>query len=532
MRDHLLATRLWLAIGFLVSAAVPVFAQIGHPAAAAERSGQARSSGLVRRVTIEDAVQLALEQNLGIQIQRINPRIQDLAIAQTRASWAPTLQSNTSNISANQPVTNVFAGSQDKVTDSTFQTSFGISQQLPTGANYSVSWDSSRAKSSNFFNTFDPQLRSNVEFNITQPLLRDVRIDAVRQQLETNEKLRELSDVDLRATITQTVRGVRNAYWDLVATIDNLDAQQRSLELAQRLLADNEKRVQIGTMAPIDIVEAQAEVARNEEAVIVAEAAIEQAKDNLRALIFDPSMPDFWTVGIEPADAAPFQAQAVDLEAAVAYALENRSDIVQAKNGLDRTDISVRYLQNQILPAVNATLSYGLTGLGGTQFVPVDFGAITDSTFGRDVLSQRGFGSVIGDVFSNSYPTWSLGVQIQYPLGTSASEASLARARLEHSQTRTQIRNLELQAVAEVRNTARQVQTNQKRIDSARAARELAERRLEAEEKKFAAGIQTSFFVFQAQRDLAQARTNEVRAILDYNKSQVDFEAAQEVPLR
>jgi outer membrane protein TolC len=371
-----------------------------------------------------------------------------------------------------------------------------------------------------------------VEFNIMQPLLKDFRIDTVRQQLETNEKLRELSDVDLRATITQTVRGVRNAYWDLVATIDNLDAQQRSLELAQRLLADNEKRVQIGTMAPIDIVEAQAEVARNEEAVIVAEAAIEQAKDNLRALIFDPSMPDFWTVGIEPADAAPFQAQAVDLEAAVAYALENRSDIVQAKNGLDRTDISVRYLQNQILPAVNATLSYGLTGLGGTQFVPVDFGAITDSTFGRDVLSQRGFGSVIGDVFSNSYPTWSLGVQIQYPLGTSASEASLARARLEHSQTRTQIRNLELQAVAEVRNTARQVQTNQKRIDSARAARELAERRLEAEEKKFAAGIQTSFFVFQAQRDLAQARTNEVRAILDYNKSQVDFEAAQEVPLR
>jgi len=532
MRDHLLPARLWLAMALLASPAVPAAAQVGHSAIATEQPGQAVSSGLVHRITIDDAVRLALEQNLGIHIQRINPQIQDLAIVQTRASWAPTLQSNLSNISATVPVANVFAGAEDKVVNSAFETSFGISQQLPTGTNYSVSWDGSRAESSNFFNTFDPQLNSNVEVNITQPLLRDFRIDAVREQLETNEKLRELSDVDLRATITQTIRSVRNAYWDLAAAIDNLDAQRQSLDLAQRLLADNEKRVQIGTMAPIDIVEAQAEVARNDEAVIVAEASIEQAEDNLRALIFDPSTPDFWTTGIAPADAPPFLAQAVDLEAAVAYALENRSDIIQAKNGLQRTDISVRYLQNQILPAVNATLSYGTTGLGGTQRVPVDFATIEDVTSTRNVLSQRGFGSVLGDVFGSRYPTWSLGVQIQYPLGTSASEASLARARLEHSQAEAQIRYIELQAVAEVRNAARQVQTNLKRIDSARAARELAERRLEAEEKKFAAGTQTSFFVFQAQRDLAQARTNEVRAILDYNKSQVDFEAAQQIPLR
>ena len=532
MRDHLRSIHRCLAVVLLAGAAVPAFAQSGPPTAGITLSTQSAATGPVRRLTVDEAVRLALEQNLGIHIQRINPQIQDLAIAETRASWAPTLQSNVSNTSADSPVANVFAGGQDKVTNSTFQTVLGINQQLPTGANYSLSWNSSRAESTNFFNTFEPQLRSNVDFEVTQPLLKNFRIDTVRQQLQTNEKLRELSDIELRATITQTIRNVRNAYWELAATIDNLDAQRQSLDLAMRLLADNEKRVQIGTMAPIDIVEAQSEVARNEEAVIVAEAAIEEAADNLRALIFDPSMPDFWTVGIEPADAAPSQAQPVDVDAAVAYALERRSDIVQAHNGLARTDISVRYLQNQILPEVNATLSYGLTGIGGTQFAPVDFAALASGAAERDVLSRRGFGSVLGDVFSNSFPTWSLGVQIQYPLGTSAAEANLARARLEHSRAQAEIRNLELQATAQVRSAARQVQTNQKRIDSARAARELAERRLEAEEKKFTAGIQTSFFVFQAQRDLAQARTNEVRATLDYSKSLVDFEAVQEVPLR
>ena len=139
---------------------------------------------------------------------------------------------------------------------------------------------------------------------------------------------------------------------------------------------------------------------------------------------------------------------------------------------------------------------------------------------------------MLGDVFGNAFPTWTFGVTVGYPLGTSTPEANLARARLQYSQAQTQLRNLELQVATQVREAARPVQTNQKRVDSTRAARELAERRLEAAEKKFAAGIETSFFVFQAQRDLAQARTTEVRAISDYNKSLVDFEAVQEVPLR
>src|SRR5262249_32441253 len=151
-------------------------------------------------------------------------------------------------------------------------------------------------------------------FNIDQPLLRNFRIDNVRQQLEISKKARESSDIQLHSTIVQTTRNVKNAYWDLAFAVNNLSAQRQSLELSQQLLKDNERRVQVGTMAPIDIVEAQSEVARNEESVIVAEASIKQSEDRLRALIFDPAMPNFWNVTLEPADAAPFQAQAVDVD--------------------------------------------------------------------------------------------------------------------------------------------------------------------------------------------------------------------------
>src|SRR5206468_13063025 len=135
--------------------------------------------------------------------------------------------------------------------------------------------------------------------------------------------------------------------------------------LAKRLLADNERRVQVGTMAPIDVVQAQSEVARNEENVIVAEAAIKTAEDRLRALIFDPSSPDFWTVSIEPSDKAPFPVQSIDVDAAVRHALADRTDLELTKNGLAQTDISVRYLHNQSMPEVNAVAAYTTAAVGG-----------------------------------------------------------------------------------------------------------------------------------------------------------------------
>jgi outer membrane protein len=519
-----------IAIAF-ASFSVSAFGQTGHSTLIAAMQAQAAQvqPSIVRPLSIEEAVKLALEQNLGIQIQRIDPQIQDVGVAQARSFWAPNLTSNLSRQSQVTPSSSVLSGGS-KVDAGVFASGLGINQTTPWGANYSATWNSSRVTSTSTFASFSPQLNSNLNLQFVQPLLRNFSIDQIRQQVVLSKKTRDLSDINLESVITQTARGVRNAYWDLSYAINNLKAQQEALTLSEQSLKDNQKRVEIGTMAPIDIVQAQAEVASNESGVIVAEAAIKQAQDRLRALILDPSTPNFWTLEFDPTDPAPFTEQAVDVDAAVRNALDKRTDLRSAKNSLEQSDVTIRYFRNQIMPDVNAQVNYIASGLGGTPVAP-DPTTLALLGGAGNLVPARGFGSVLGDVFQNQYPNWTAGVQINYPLGTSTAQTNLVRARLQYQQAQAQLKNLELNVALQVRDAARSVQTNQKRVQSAKASRELQEKKLEAEQKKLAAGMSTSFFVFQAQRDLAVARTAEILAISDFNKSLVDLEAVQQVPL-
>jgi outer membrane protein TolC len=482
----------------------------------------------VRRLTVDEAVTIALENNLGVQIARIDPLVQDLSIAQARGAWTPSFTTTVQTASTDTPNNSFLSGAQGlKTSDDRFNTNVGVSQSLSWGGNYSVGWDSTRSTTTNIFSNFSPQLRSSLSLNYQQPLLRGFRIDSFRQQLLVSTKNREIADVTLRQSVATTTRAVRTAYWDLAFAIASLAVQRQSLDLANQSLRDTRARVEIGTTPPIDVVEAEAEFATREEAVIVAEAAIASAEDALRSLIYDPSMPDFWTIRIEPAELPPFMPLKVDVDQAVRNALDRRTDLQQARKNLEANDVNVRFFQNETLPDVTASVNYGLTGLGGTQF-------LRGQGFPGPIVgqSQRSFASVLQDLFANDFPNWTASLNVTYPLGRTQQDAALARARLQYSQTQTTIRNQELQVSTQVREAARQVQTNQRRVETTRASRQLAERRLDAEERKFQAGTSTSFFVFQAQRDLSQARNNELRAILDYNRSIVDLDTVQEAPLR
>jgi outer membrane protein len=498
-------------------------------AVAAELSAP-KAAGPARRISIDEAVRLALEQNLGIQIQRIDRQIQDVGIAQARSFWAPNLSSSVSRNSQIAQSTSVLSGGLTTIDNGQVSTALGMSQLMPWGGNYSATWNSARFTSTNLFNDFSPQLSSNLNLQYTQPLARNFRMDQVRQQVLLSRKARDLSDIDLRSTIVQTERQVKSGYWDLVYAINNFAAERQSLALSQQSLKDNQRRMQLGTMAAIDVVQAQAEVANKEQDVITAEALIESSQDRLRALVFDPADPDFWTMTIEPTDTAPFQEQAIDVNAAIQNALANRADLQSAKKSLEQSDVNIRYFRNQIMPDISAQVSYVTTAAGGVQLSPVDITAIASGDqLSRSVIANRGFGTVLGDVVQGAYPNWTVGVQIGYPLGSSTAQANLARARLQYEQAETQFKNLQLQVGLQVREAARQVQTNQQRVKSARASRDLQEQKLDAEDKKLAAGLSSSFFVFQAQRDLALARTVEIRTLSDYNKSLVDFDAVQQV---
>ena len=191
---------------------------------------------------------------------------------------------------------------------------------------------------------------------------------------------------------------------------------------------------------------------------------------------------------------------------------------------------SIRFLKDQTKPEVTARFDYGLSAIGGVQFLRTPGSGLAPG----DIIGEerRGLGSVFSDLLTNDFPAWTLSLNFSMPIGHSSQEASLARVRLQQTKSEAELKNQELQVVTQVRQAARQVVTNQQRVQTTRAAREFAERRLEAEQRKFAAGTSTNFFVFQAQRDLAVSLNNELRALLDYNQSTIDLETVQEVPLR
>ena len=399
------------------------------------------------------------------------------------------------------------------------------------GGNYDVRWNNGRSTTNNQFSSFNPQLNSSLSATYTQPLLRNFRIDGTRQQLLVSQKNKEISDVQLQQSIAVTVRNVRNAYYDLTYALGNLTVQNQSLDLARQSLKDNRARVEIGTMAPLDIVQAEAEVATREESLILAEAAIERAQDVLRALVFNPTGADFWTARIEPTEAVTFLPTTVDIEGAVKNALGQRTDVVAARKNLEANDVNIRYFKNQSLPDVTASVNYNARATGGLQVRRAP-DPVTRLPTG-DIISsvEQSYFSTLGNTFAGDFPGWSLQVDIAYPIGKSTQEAQLARARLQNTQAERQIQSLELQVSTQVREYGRQVQTNTKRVDATRSSRVLAERRLEAEEKKYQAGMTSSFFVLQAQRDLNIARNSELLALVEYAKSVVNYTAVQQSPL-
>ncbi|MGE0866573.1 MAG: TolC family protein [Vicinamibacterales bacterium] len=484
-------------------------------------------------MSIDDAVATAIEQNLDLQVQRFNPQLQDLSTDQFKAAYTPNFVSTISTSDTTQPSTNILSGGTAAgITSGQSLFNFGVASLTNWyGGSYDVRWNNGRNTTNNQFSTFNPQLNSSLSATYTQPLLRNFKIDGTRQQLLVSQKNKEISDVQLQQSVSVTVRNVRNAYYDLMYAIGNLAVQNQSLELARQSLKDNRARVEIGTMAPLDIVQAEAEVATREESLILAEAAIERAQDTLRALVFNPSTPDFWTARIEPTETVTFQPTAVDVEDAVKNALSQRTDIVNARKNLEINDVNIRYFRNQSLPDVTASVNYNARATGGLQVTRAR-DPITGLPTG-DIISsvEQSYFNTLGNTFAGDYPGWSVQVDLAYPIGKSPQEAQLARARLQNTQAERQIQSLELQVASQVREYARQVQTNAKRVDATRSSRVLAERRLEAEEKKYQAGMTSSFFVLTAQRDLNIARNAELLALIEYAKSVVNYSAVQQSPL-
>jgi outer membrane protein TolC len=280
-------------------------------------------------------------------------------------------------------------------------------------------------------------------------------------------------------------------------------------------------------MAPIDVVQAQAEAATRRQALAQAEASAQTAELALKRLIVDGPQDPLWRSHLEPTDRPAFVPISVDPDAAVSRALSTRTDLTAARKQLQANEVTIAYLRNLALPALDLVGGYGLQGLGGTQFLRQGTG------IGGTIVGTvpGGFGDALSNLRNADYPSWNVGVSISYPIAGSQADADVARARILRTQTRAQIKALELEVATEVSGAGLQVRSNIKRVEASTAARGLAEKRLDAEQSKFEVGLSTNFFVVQAQRDLADVQNAELRALLDYQKSLVEFERSQESSL-
>jgi outer membrane protein TolC len=251
---------------------------------------------------------------------------------------------------------------------------------------------------------------------------------------------------------------------------------------------------------------------------------VKVVEDRLRVLILDTGDPDSWHTAIDTIDSPPIGLAPPDLDGSIRTALDTRTDIARARKDIENADTNVKYTKSQKLPDVRLSVNYLASGLGGTEIVRT--GTFPGTIVGSGAVTD--FGSVLNQLFSRNYPTWTAGVSVTYPLGESVEQANAARAKLERAQSDERLKSAQAKVVQQIRDASWKIDMNAKRIDTTRAARALAEQRLDSEQKRFEVGLSTNFLVIQAQRDLAQAQTNELSAILDYDLSLVDFDALQE----
>jgi outer membrane protein len=481
---------------------------------------------------IEEAVRRAMDKNIDIAVARITPRLTDFTLAGLEATYRVNLTSATSTNSNTRLPQQITQGITAPTTSTTTNWSSGIAQNLwKGGGNYTLNWTNSRLNSPSTVNTRNPQLSSGLAASLTQPLWRGFKIDATRAALQTNRLSQTNDEITLTATTATTAANVRNAYWDLVYAIQAVEAAQNSLDLANRLVQDNQSRVEIGTLAPIDVVSAQAEAASRRNTLVQSQATVRTSELALKRLIVSGTEDPLWTSSINPVDRPSTNPEPIDLEAAVARALGQRTDLQQSKNSLKISDIN---LQNQIdatKPQLNLTANYGLNGLGGP--IIQRSGVIDPLTGSQSVTTiPSGYIDALRNIAGFDAPVWTVGVSFAYPLGQSTSEATVARSKLSLQQTEVNVKALELQIATDVMNAGLTVQSSLESVQATVAARELALKRLEAAQSKAEVGMATNYEVVQAQRDFADARNAELRAVLNYRKAIVTFETVQQVGTR
>lgn len=472
-------------------------------------------SGEKKELSLEDCVIMALKNNLSVAIEVLNPELSELAISKAKERFMPEFSlsyDQRSLESASYSWLDAAEQVETKFRDYTFETS----QFLPTGGTVSFSVVSDKTDSNRKFQSINPRFESTLRFDVSQPLLKNFGFDINRREITIARNNRKISLSRFKSLLLETIYQVETGYWNLVFSIENLKVKQQSLDLAKELLAKNRKSVKIGSLAPIEIKNAEAEVATREADILEAEALIRNNVDSLRTIINLNAGRGDPDVDIIPTDKPESAKKGVELEEAIRTAFENRPDLMESQIDIKNKQLDLKYAKNQMLPGLDLRASYWSPGISGTLIEYQDNNPLTDIII--NTIPGSGSDS-IKDALKFLYNNWTFSIALSIPLSSIISRADLAQATVSLRQSKLVLKEKEQQILLEIKNAVRDVETNFKRAKAYRVARELTEEKLRAEEEKLRVGLSTNYDLLLAQRDFADARSAELKAIVDYGVS-------------
>jgi outer membrane protein TolC len=463
-------------------------------------------------LTLEDSIVKALKNNLNVAAEVINPELASASVSRAKQYFMPTFQVDLTGNRMEQLSTWSLQNTGTYITKSTGSTA-GISQQIPFGGQFTASLSYDYQKNNQLFQSYNPSYTSRLNLALTQPLLRNFGWTVSRREIVVAQNNLEVSRNQFKTVLINMVYSVEAAYWNLVYSIENLKTLDQALQSGRDLLAKTKKEVEVGQNAPIEVLNAEATVARREADILQAEAMVKRSQDQLRTLLNLDADPLAKGASIRPADTPTFKPYTISLDEALAQALARRPDLEAAKTSIDTKRINFRIAKNQLLPQLDLQLVKASPGISGAQYIYDPDNPFLPPTPGDQGSASQAF----RDTFKFLYNNWTAGVTLTIPFGDVVGRASYAYAKLDLEQTQARLKNQEQQIYLEVSDAVLTLETAAKSVDAYRIARDLAEKQLEAEMKKLAVGMSTNYFVLTYQDALASARSLELRALVDYN---------------
>jgi len=497
----------WIAATLLLVAAIPLNVALAQ---------SENETGY--RLSLADCLRIALDNNLDLVSASYGPELAQLDVEDRLSPFDSVFEADYSHFeseSAPSQASQASAFEQDDVNTS-------LTKALQFGASYNLGFGVQEQFFDSANSVSDSTFRSDFNVGFSMPLLKGFGTEPTTELLILARNDLEISRTDLEGQAETTIESVEAAYWDVVAAREAVRIAQLSLERAEDLLELNRKKVEVGTLAPIEITQAEAGVASQEEGVIVAETTLADAEDELRRLMAIPHSDPIWETPLDTVDRPVFQAYDVDVDAAIAVALESRSEMVSARQAMSNDELSERVAQRRLRHQLDLNLAYTFQGsdldeIGENPAPPPAF-VITDAASGSDAVSN---------VFNGDEFNWSAQLTYRIPLGNRDAKTQYARAGVARRQAQTALANQEQTVRVEVRRAARAVESGTKRVQAARKNVELQHKKLDAEQKKFENGMSTSFEVLTFQNDLADAELSEVRARLDHIKALAALERSK-----